>query len=284
MRIYIPSYRRGTAAELSRGPLTRLPPEDLADTFLVVRPGEVDDYRLAVEQLIEQTGNVQLGGVVILDVDPDCIGIGPKREWIGRHALGSGCDRFAMMDDDVDLLVRRGPDDWRLRAQEVSDTRIMLAHIDRLLDRHAMVGVSSREGNNRVGVGDVLDESMVQLNTRIMRIMAVLTETWVGLEHGRVQFMEDFDLTLQMLRRGGTNACLYYYANGQRLTNAPGGCSEARTRETHEASARRLAELHAPHVRLRQKENKTDSDGLGTRTEVTIAWKRAAAEGATRGQ
>ncbi len=91
--------------------------------------------------------------------------------------------------------------------------------------------------------------------------------------------MEDFDVQLQLLKRGLGNACLYYWAQGQSKTNAPGGCSLWRTHEVHEAAARRLAELHPGLVRLRQKANKTDAGGFGTRMEVTIAWKKAAGLG-----
>ena len=68
------------------------------------------------------------------------------------------------------------------------------------------------------------------------------------------------------------------------MTNEDGGCSEYRTHEFHEHSARRLAELHPGLVTLRQKSNKTDREGFGTRTEVTIQWKRAWQEGQRAGE
>lgn len=189
-----------------------------------------------------------------------------------------------MMDDDVDFLVRRSPEDWQLVGQSEEDTRDMLDTMHDMLDAHAMVGISSREGNNRVGVGAPDAECMVAVNTRIMRVFGIRVDDWLEMEHGRVEVMEDFDLTLQLLRSGRTNANLFYWANGQRMTNMPGGCSTYRSHEVQDRSARRLQELHGERiVRLRQKQNKTDREGLGTRTEVTIMWKRAAEEGRSRG-
>lgn len=148
----------------------------------------------------------------------------------------------------------------------------MLRTIEGLLDEYAHVGVSAREGNNRAGEGDA---PLLQENTRTYRVLAYQTDMFLSVEHGRVRVMEDFDVNLQLLRQGHKNACLFYWAQGQKMTNAPGGCSTWRTHEVHEESARRLAELHPGLVSLREKHNKTDADGFGTRTEVTIQWKRA---------
>ena len=124
--------------------------------------------------------------------------------------------------------------------------------------------------------------SLTRFNVRPMRAQGFQTEAFLSFEHGRVRVMEDFDITLQILRAGGSCAVNYYYAQGQRMTNEAGGCSTWRTHEIHEESARRLAELHPGIVSLRQKQNKGDQNGFGTRTEVTIQWKSAWAEGQLR--
>jgi hypothetical protein len=36
-----------------------------------------------------------------------------------------------------------------------------------------------------------------------------------------------------------------------------------------------MKELHPGFVTTRQKKNKTDADGFGSRTEVTVQWKQA---------
>jgi hypothetical protein len=152
----------------------------------------------------------------------------------------------------------------------------MLLWMQSALNEHAHVSVSAREGNNRAGVGEA---PLVSLNTRTLRVLAYRTEEFLRAEHGRVPVMEDFDVNLQLLRAGHSNACASFWAQGQRMTNEAGGCSTYRTHELHEGAARRLAELHPGLVRLRQKQNKTDREGFGTRTEVTISWKAAYADG-----
>ena len=87
--------------------------------------------------------------------------------------------------------------------------------------------------------------------------------------------MEDFDTTLQLLRKGHRNAVIHYYAQGHTDSQAPGGCSIYRTAETHDTVCRQLQQLHPEFVSLRTKTNRSDQNGFGTRTEVTIQWKRA---------
>ncbi len=266
MHVYIPSRGRHTKAELRRGPVAQFTPAQRAETTYVVPTEEITIYKSGVAALWPE---VKVVGRVY-DT------IGEKRALIGRDAEFRKRDRFAMMDDDINLLVRRSDDDWRLRAAMPDEVTFMLATMDAYLNTHASVGISAREGNNRAGVGDI--DMLAMPNTRVMRCLAYRTKDFNACEHNRLPFMEDFDVQLQLLRKGLGNCCLYYWGNGQAMTNAPGGCAITRTHELHEASARKLAELHPGFVRLRQKTNKTDKTGLGTRTEVTIAWKRAAGE------
>ena len=84
---------------------------------------------------------------------------------------------------------------------------------------------------------------------------------------------------MQILANGGEIASNYYWAQGQRMMNEAGGCSEWRTHEIHEKAAETLARLHPGVVSLRQKQNNLDKNGFGTRTEVTIQWKYAHQKG-----
>ena len=189
-----------------------------------------------------------------------------------------GVDKFMQIDDDVDFLVRRADDDWRLVAADHESVDQMLLKIEELLIDHGSVGVSSREGNNRAGVGGPGD--LVARDTRLMRVYGCRTREFLEMEHGRVVVMDDFEFHVQMLRAGHRNACLFYWANGQRMTGSPGGCTDYRTLQVHHDSAVRFSELHPGFVRLRQKKNK--GGGLAERTEVSVYWKRAAEEGARR--
>lgn len=268
--MYIPSRGRYTQSEIQRSTMMEFSPGTPIN--LVVWPEEAEQYTKAIENepLLFATE------VLVLPADVPK-GIASKRKYIGEIAASRKEDRFMLMDDDIGFLVRRSADDWRLRATTHLETRDMMRAIDAYLNVYAAVGVSAREGNNRFGVGDV--DALVVPNTRMMRAYAFQTELFNAVEHCRVDVMEDFDVFLQLLRQGYDIALLAYYAQGQSMTNAPGGCSVWRTHELHEQSAHKLAALHEGFVRTRQKQNKTDAGGFGTRTEVTVSWKKAAEAG-----
>lgn len=203
-------------------------------------------------------------------------GIAATRRFIGELAAVAGHSKFVMMDDDLQFYVRKSPEAFNLRYTSPHEVTGALDWLERALDQHAHVSLSAREGNNRVGAGP--PETLVAENTRTLRVLAYRTEEFLACEHGRVDVMEDFDVNLQLLRRGLSNAVSFHWAQGQKMTNEAGGCSTYRTHAVHEASARRLAELHPEFVRLRQKENKSGG-AFGHRTEVTISWKKAYDEG-----
>ncbi len=265
MHIYIPT--RGRAKDLFTKSTFALIPEMLHDRVsLVVHDSELDDY---VHEMMKEYNDCHRLLLTAGDYD----GIAEKRLWIGEHARKEGHDKFVMLDDDIDFLVRKADDDWRLRAASGIEAIDMFAELEYRLDEYAMVAISPREGNNRLGIGSQRD--LVVENTRAMRILAFRTDDFLSVEHCRVPVMEDFDVTLQLLRSGRKNLVLGYWANGQKATNAPGGCSIWRTLELHNGAAERLAELHPQFVRTRIKENKTNNGGLERRTEVTVQWKRA---------
>lgn len=270
MRILIPSRARYSSTALTRGTLADLGPELRAQTVLFVRSEEADAYGRGL-----RNAGYELEDVVIVSTEYE--GIGWKRYQMAHWAAGRGDEHFLMCDDDLDMNVRRSDDVYNLRRTVPADLPAMMTALEWGLQSYAAVGISAREGNNRSGPGSWRADNMVVPATRLMRAVAFRTEDFLRCEHGRLPVMEDFDVQLQLLRRGLGTACLYYWAQGQGQTNAPGGCSVWRTHAIHEEGARRLAELHPGYVKLRQKSNKTDREGLGTRTEVTISWQKAAA-------
>lgn len=193
-------------------------------------------------------------------------GIARTREYCGRAAK---TDRFLMLDDDLKFFRRTSPTDYRLRTPTElgDDVAGMLYAVSRALDRYAHVAVSAREGNNRLPYPGAEC-------SRPLRALAYRTDEFLRCEHGRVRVMEDFDVTLQMIRRGLKNFVLSYWSQDQKQTQAAGGCSDYRTLELHEAEVRRFAVLHEGFVRLRDKKNKTGG-AFGSRLEATIYWQRA---------
>lgn len=201
-------------------------------------------------------------------------GMGDLRYQMALWADENGHDAFFMFDDDLQWFNRATADRTNLVKADVNSIKQMMAVADGVmagLDAVACVGISARQGNNTVGVGDSL---LMQANTRIIRAFMFRTEPFLKMIHGRVPFMEDFDVLLQLLENGWENRSLYYWAQDQRGTQAEGGCSLTRTHQNHEQSAVMLKELHPDVVSLRQKNNKTGGE-FGQRTEVTIQWKKA---------
>ena len=270
--VFIPTL--GRASRLRWGPLECLPHD--ATAYLVVEEHEYEDYKHALQDYL-QSPEAPRCSVVLHNLGVRGLGIADTRLRIGRFADAVNCSAFVMMDDDIKILCRAGVSDWRLKSSTPEQTGHMLRTVESLLKTHSHVGVSAREGNNRIGVGR--PDTLFDVNTRTMRCVAWRTSDFLAQEHCRVPVMEDFDVSLQALRSGLSNACVYYWAQGQSHTNAPGGCSTFRTLELHNRSAERLHELHPEFTRLRDKQNKTTSGGLGTRREVTISWKKAALAG-----
>lgn len=269
MKIYIPSLSR--ADQIARGTVGEFPTKLMNRLRVVVPPAQMSEY---CERLRDQIRD----GLLVLPCSEK--GIAKTRHWIGQYAASEGEDRFLMLDDDLGLLIRRGPGTWRLRGTTPKEVETMLEVIEYHLDTYPCVGVSPREGQNRLPAEQGL--TSIVANTRIIRALAFRTVDFLACEHGRVPVMEDFDILLQLLRAGKPNALLTYFAQGQGQTQAEGGCSEYRTHDNHAAAAQRLAELHPNLVRLRWKKNK-GGGAFGQRQEVTIRWKQAFAEGTRNG-
>ena len=271
MNVYIPSrsrYDRVVDPGRTLHQLMRAPMEELR-VFVVVPEDQASDYKEVIDKAIRDAyswRNDKFPAVQVLSCPVD--GISRVRQWIAQHAEAAGDEHFCMMDDDLGFLIRKQPGDWHLRAQTSLETMAMLVYIKELLsDKYAAVGVSPREGNNRF-------EECPNVNTRLIRVLAFRTKDFLACEHGRVTVMEDFDILLQLLRRGLPNAMTVNYAQGQKMTQESGGCSDYRSHEVHAVSATTLCSLHPGFVRLREKKNRSGG-AFGQRKEVTIYWKKA---------
>lgn len=262
MHIYIPSL--GRANKIHLGTLSHIPVDWLPHTTVVCQSHEEEDYKKVVE--------VEWGANLL--VLPERIDrIEPTRRFIAMHASHNEQEKIVMMDDDLEFYYRpkqytEDEDFWKLKGAAEVDMEQMLGWIDLQLEKYAHCGISGREGQNRVREDTVF-------NTRYMRVLGYKTEMYQATIGGRVEIMEDFDVALQLLEAGHQCPVSYYWAQGQSKTQADGGCSSWRTLEVHNAGAEKLASLHPNFVRLREKQNKTDREGFGTRKEVTVYWKKA---------
>lgn len=246
MEIYIPTLGRPTSDTL-----LSLPPE--------LSPIIVVDFRER-EKFLRWHPNK-------FKITPEHIrGIGPTRQWIIEQAKS---DKVVMLDDDLVFATRRDDDTTKFRTSTTEDVIHLFNCINIYLDSTAHVGVSTREGGNR-------DTSHSVRNTRLLRILAYRVDVLhrEKIRFDRLEFMEDFDVTLQLLERGYPNLKLNWIVHNQRSSNAPGGCSTYRTIEGQAEAARGLRGLHPEFVSVVTKKTKTAWNGL-ERQDVRIQWRKA---------
>ena len=203
-------------------------------------------------------------------------GIAATRDWI-VHDMPTKEANVVMLDDDLHFAVRRDDDRTKFRQPEVHDIRGMINAIDASLELYPHVSIGSREGGNRV-TADVV------LNTRMMRVLAYHRPV-MQREHicfTPMEVMEDFHVTLQLLRRGYDCLVLNNWVSNQAGgSDASGGCSTFRTLELQAKNARKLAELHPGFVKVVEKQTKTAWGG-NPRTDVVVSWKQARKAGGAR--
>ena len=252
MLLAIPS--RGRAGQTNHT-YDNLPVRLIKEAVVFVPKAEVSAYAA-------RFGNMAVQG---LTVD----GIGPTRQAILDYCHRRRIERVCMLDDDLRFFERREDDPTKfVKANAASVTR-MFRRVDELLDKYAHVGIAAREGANRC-----TDDLMV--NNRMLRVLAYRVDMLRNLKirYDRLPVMEDFDVTLQLLRKGLPNAVLNSWAQDQTTSNAPGGCSLYRSQEVQAQGALGLKKLHGDFVTVVTKTTK-GAWGGGDRTDVRIAWKKA---------
>lgn len=201
-----------------------------------------------------------------IPVDIEERGVGHKRQFLVDNCRSR---RILMMDDDLVFAHRNPSDPTRFVPATDRDIEEMVLDIDGTLDIYPHVGVAPREGGNR-------NTETYLLCTRMMRVLAydvtVLRE--LNIRFDQMQLMEDFDVTLHLLRRGKENCLLNYMVQNQAGSNASGGVSTYRTLERQEAAAQELARRHPRYVQVVKKVTKAAWGG-GERTDVRVSWKKA---------
>lgn len=256
MDIVIPSCGR---ADPAKQVTLRYLNEAGFDPYLVVPSKEVKQY----EQMRDAFDGFRFS---VLGCPES--GIGKTRAWILRQWHRNG-ENVMMLDDDMYFYRRPHMDSPKLKRAKPKHVQWMVERVEELLEDYPMVGVSARQGNNHV------DKEFVTC-ARAMNVYAFDVST--VLKHctlGRVDVMEDFDITLQLLEQGFANAVLYKYCWNQVGSNASGGCSEYRTGEVQAKAARKLKKLHPEFVTVVEKKAKSTWKGMETRTDVRIAWQKA---------
>ena len=252
MEIYILTAGRPTAQPTWE----QLPPSIRENTKLVIQLEERITYHTFISH--------QPQNVLVL---PKGINrISPTRQYLLDQCKD---DKLIMLDDDLTFSYRKTDHGVKLFPQTAKITEQMFSDIEGWLDSYAHLAVSTREGNNHVA--DQYKEIGRALRFHAMNVPIVRE---AGARFDRIEFKQDFDFTLQMLRAGHKNLILYEYAHNQPGSNKPGGCSKYRTHEILDRCAHELKALHPNFVKVVEKETK-GAWGGGVRTDVRIAWKRA---------
>lgn len=90
-----------------------------------------------------------------------------------------------------------------------------------------------------------------------------------------VKLMEDYHVTLSLLRRGYHNLEYNGMVWNQDQSGMRGGCSEYRDEAMQAQAAHQLKELHDQFVTVERKHSSSARGAMSTRTDVKINWRKA---------
>lgn len=196
-------------------------------------------------------------------------GIAATRQWI----LDNSDDPYVLMlDDDLSSWSWRGLDGDRVVYRKASEheRRTGFKDVERLLRRYTHGAIGHRLFANA--------RAPVTLNTRQLRALAYNRDAMkkAGVKF-RLTVMEDFDVQLQLLKKGHESFQYNSLTQEQRGSNEAGGCSVYRTPKVQAAAARQLAKLHPDCVTVVERElTKGWGEGFGTsRIDVRVNWRTA---------
>lgn len=249
MKLYIPTFKRVTKQRTWEN----LPDSLKEITYLVCPQSEAKAHQKEGRQVFAAPNSVK--------------GIAATRQWIMENA---NCEQILMLDDDQSFRCREAGS-YKLRPMEDSDYQDMLDAASETLKEYNAVGISAQAGNNRTFPKSVVAPG------RMYNMYALNCSFFLDndIRFDEMTVMEDFHVTLSMLKMGYSNAILQDWCWSSPGSNADGGCSNYRTAKVQREGALKLAELHKPFVTVVEKESKSWGNGLETRTDVRVQWKKA---------
>lgn len=255
MRIYIPTMGRKNQVTYSQLPLALQ-----KVTTLVVPQDELASWRGS--------------GIDVVAHPRSCKSIGPVRQFICAelHNVSKYGAKLIMLDDDIRFSARRTDDPTKFCPTRDEDIILGFKMVEDLVGSYGHAAIRHREMAN--------ESPVVEYAARALRALAydVRLLKKVGARFDRIIVMEDFDVTLQLLEAGYANAIYSGIIQNQNGSGAAGGCSTYRTMEKQAEGAHGLARLHPGFVKVVEKTTK-GAWGGGTRTDVQVAWKKAAKAG-----
>jgi hypothetical protein len=206
-------------------------------------------------------------------------GISHTRKWILTELAAHYGERFVLMlDDDMDFCYRPNMSDPALETiKDLELFETMFKQLEQWLELGFVhIGIAARQGSNHF-----LGPESYRDVARMMNAYAYDTHALkeLNVELGRIPVMEDFDLTLQLLRKGYPNRVSYNFVWNQRGSGAEGGCSSYRTSELQMKSAQLLKEYHPEYVTLVTKTAGSVWKDFEEREDVIVQWAKAYEDG-----
>lgn len=236
--------------------LNWIPSSLIGRVRLAVRVHEVNDY-------LEHYPDI-----AVMPIPDEAVGPAAKRQKIMENCSTS---YLIQIDDDFKFFRRVRNRTNLLQATE-EDMERMFDKLMTAAKGYGHAGVSTRGGNNHVAEPFKICGRMAGVYAHDVKLLNEL-----GLRWDRLPVMEDFDITLNLLRRGIPNYIIYDHAFDQAMTNQPGGCNGYRTPELQMDGAIGLETYHHPFVKAAPKKANNWQGFGGTRWDVTVYWQRALA-------
>jgi hypothetical protein len=209
------------------------------------------------------------GCAVVFHPD-DLKGLPNVTQWIA-DAVPYFEDVLILMDDDLKFYNRFDLTS-RLPKNEPFETDMMVRWLYRNARKYGHATISPTQFNN----AHKEDEGKA-CAARSILAYHVPTIQRLGVRFDRVPSKNDYDVTLQLLRKGYANVCAYNMCHNQcGGPELPGGCTEYRNEELHRIASDRLAELHPDYVKVVMKQK---PKWPFPRADVHISWKKAYNDG-----
>lgn len=254
-RIYIPTKGRPTLQKT----YTNLTNDLKEITYLVI---DKEDFNPYVEAGIPE-GN-------LLVVPKKIKGIASTRQEIIKNAYKLDIDNICMLDDDITFQRRvKGKIVNSTNSQVNSAFKQIVSWLDSGYV-HCGIAIRSMDYDN---------PSNSKVVSRMMHVLgyspSFIIENGCSFLKGVTKdfSMDDFHMTLQLLRKGEKNIVSLINRISPSASNSKGGASLWRTLESHNKSAMQLKKNHPEFVTVKEKHGWQGMEGK--RLDVIIQWKKA---------
>jgi len=193
-------------------------------------------------------------------------------------------NKILMMDDDLHFNYRPSINNVTLPVATNNQILEMIQWIENQLENFAHVGISARTQNFQLTNGMKKTNSFELQVVRPYRIYGFRKDIILGEKldfHAglKINTMDDFHMTLNLLELGYPNIISCKWAQEQCSSNAYGGASSYRNLELLKICALNLKEKHSQVVKITEKITRKSwggtEDNPVTRIDVIIQWKKA---------